>query len=358
MELLDQVYLGNSVRAYLTAAGAVLAVLLVVKIAVYVLVKRLSLLAQRTKTSVDDTVIRILGATRFLLATIVALHLGAQFLTLRSDVATWLRLAAVLAFLLQVGLWLSASVTATAVRMREKKIARGDTAGLGIIAMMGLFGRIVVWVVVVLLALDNLGVNITAAVAGLGIGGIAVALAAQNILGDIFASVSIMLDQPFVIGDTIHVGDLVGTVEHIGVKTTRVRSVNGEQLVFSNGDLLGSRIRNYQRMAERRVVLTLGVTYQTPIPMLERLPALVKEIVERQPQARFDRAHLKAFGASSLDYEVVYWITTPEYGVFMDTQQRVDLEVLRAFERLGVDFAYPTQTHFSGSAAPRAAAQG
>ncbi|HUS65286.1 MAG TPA: mechanosensitive ion channel family protein [Kofleriaceae bacterium] len=358
MELLDQVYLGNSVRAYLTAAGAVLAVLLVVKVVVHVLVKRLSLLAQRTKTSVDDTVIRILGATRFLLATIVALHLGAQLLTLRADVATWLRLAAVLAFLLQVGLWLSASVTATAVRMREKKMTRGDTAGLGVITMMGLFGRIVVWVVVVLLALDNLGVNITAAVAGLGIGGIAVALAAQNILGDIFASVSIMLDQPFVIGDTIHVGDLVGTVEHIGVKTTRLRSVNGEQLVFSNGDLLGSRIRNYQRMAERRVVLALGVTYQTPIATLERLPALVKEIIEREPQTRFDRAHLKSFGASSLDYEVVYWIKTPDYGVFMDTQQRVDLEVLRAFERLGVDFAYPTQTHFSATTAPRAAAQG
>lgn len=342
--MLDEVYLGNSVRAYLTAAGAALAVLLLVKIATYVLVKRLSLLAQRTTTSIDDTVIRILGATRFFLSAVVAVYVGAQFLAIRPDVAGWLRLAAVLAFLLQTGLWLSAAVTATAARMREKKIARGDTAGLGIIAMMGLFGRVVVWVVIVLLALDNLGVNITAAVAGLGIGGIAVALAAQNILGDIFASVSIMLDQPFVIGDTIQLGDMTGTVEHIGVKNTRVRSVNGEQLVFANGDLLSSRLRNYQRMAERRVLLVLQVTYQTPVATLERVPAVVRQIVEEEEQARFDRAHLKAFGASSIDFEIVYWIKTPDYAVFMDTQQRINLEVLRQFERIGAGFAYPTQT--------------
>jgi small-conductance mechanosensitive channel len=346
MELLDQVYLGNSVRAYLTAAGAALALLLVIKIVIYLLVKRLSLLAQRTSTSVDDTVIRILGATRFLLAAVVALHVGGQFLVLRPDVSGWLWIAAVLAFLLQLGLWLSAAVSAAAARMREKKMARGDTAGLGIIAMMGLFGRIVVWVVVVLLALDNLGVDITAAVAGLGIGGIAVALALQNVLGDIFASVSIMLDQPFVVGDTIHVGDMVGTVEHIGVKTTRLRSVNGEQLVFSNGDLLASRIRNYKRMTERRVVLVVGVTYQTSLPTLERVPGEVKEIVEGVEQARFDRAHLRGFGASSIDFEIVYWIRSPDYQIFMDTQQRINLEILRRFERIGAGFAYPTQTLF------------
>ena len=344
MELLDQVYLGNSVRAYLTAAGAAIALLLFVKIATYVLVKRLSVLAQRTRTSIDDTVIRILGATRTWLTAIVAIHVGGQFLVLRPDVAGWLRLAAVLAFLLQLGMWLSAAVTATAVRMREKKIAQGDTAGLGIIAMMGLFGRIVVWVVVVLLALDNLGVDITAAVAGLGIGGIAIALAAQNILGDIFASVSIMLDQPFVIGDTIQLGDMTGTVEHIGVKNTRVRSVTGEQLVFANGDLLSSRLRNYQRMAERRVLLVLQVTYQTPVAALERVPEVVRGIIEKEEQARFDRAHLKTFGASSIDFEIVYWIKVPDYLVFMDTQQRINLEVLRQLGRIGAGFAYPTQT--------------
>jgi small-conductance mechanosensitive channel len=358
MEMLDQVYLGNSVRAYLTAAGTALAVLIAVRLVIHVVVKRLGLLAKRTRTSVDDTVIRILGATRTLLAAIVAVEVGAQILALRPDVAGWLRLAAVLAFLLQVGLWLSAAVTATAVRMREKKMAAGDTAGLGIITMIGLFGRIVVWVIVVLLALDNLGVNITAAVAGLGIGGIAVALAAQNILGDIFASVSIMLDQPFIIGDTIHVGDLVGTVEHIGVKTTRLRSVNGEQLVFSNGDLLTSRLRNYQRMAERRVVFTAGVTYQTPVATLERIPQVVRQIIDQEPSARFDRTHLRGFGASSIDFEIVYWVKVPDYAVHMDLLQRINLEILRQFERLGVDFAYPTQTLFAGRPAARAEAQG
>jgi small-conductance mechanosensitive channel len=198
----------------------------------------------------------------------------------------------------------------------------------------------------VLLALDNMGVNITGLVAGLGIGGIAVALALQNILGDLFASLSIILDKPFVIGDFIVVDQLMGTVEHVGLKTTRIRSLSGEQVIFSNAGLLQSRIRNFKRMAERRVVFTVGVTYQTPYEKLARISALLREAVELQQGVRFDRAHFKEYGDFALVYEIVYFVTSPDYNKYMDIQQAINFEIYRRFQQEGLEFAYPTQTLF------------
>jgi small-conductance mechanosensitive channel len=181
-------------------------------------------------------------------------------------------------------------------------------------------------------------------VAGLGIGGIAVALAIQNILGDLFASLSIALDKPFVIGDFIIVDQLLGTVEHIGLKTTRIRSLSGEQIVFSNADLLNSRIRNYKRMYERRVVFSIGVTYQTPYEKLASIGTTLKEIIESQPDVRFDRAHFREYADSSLNYEVVYYVKSPDYNRYMDIQQAINLEIYRRFQDGGIEFAYPTRT--------------
>jgi len=195
-----------------------------------------------------------------------------------------------------------------------------------------------------LMALDNVGVNVTALITGLGVGGIAVALALQNVLGDLLASLSIVLDKPFVIGDAITVDTLTGTVESIGLKTTRLRSVSGEQLVISNGDLLKSRIHNWKRMAERRVVLAFGVSCGTPPGTVERIPGLVRALVEGQDLTRFDRAHFKGFGASSLDFEAVYWILSADYGLFMDRQQAIGLGLLRAFEREGIELASAAPT--------------
>jgi len=203
-----------------------------------------------------------------------------------------------------------------------------------------------VWFVVILIALDNLGVNIKTLIAGLGIGGIAVALALQNILGDLFASLSIILDKPFVIGDFIIINEYLGTVEHIGLKTTRIRSLSGEQLIFSNSDLLKSRIRNFKRMYERRVVFTIGVLYQTPYEKLCRIPKMIREIVEGNDQVRFDRAHFKEYGDFSLKFEIVYWIQNPDYNLYMDIQQTINLEIYKKFEASRIKFAYPTQTLF------------
>lgn len=210
---------------------------------------------------------------------------------------------------------------------------------------------------ILLLALQNTGVDVTSLIAGLGIGGIAVALALQNILGDLFGSLTIALDKPFVIGDFIVVGSEMGTVEHIGLKTTRVRSLSGEQLVFGNADLLSSRIRNYKRMSERRVVFGFGVVYATPPETLEAINAIVRRAVETQSNVRFDRCHFHRFGASSLDFEAVYYINSPDYNAHMDAQQAVHLSIVRAFRDQNIEFAFPTQTLYlsdNGAAASRA----
>jgi small-conductance mechanosensitive channel len=166
----------------------------------------------------------------------------------------------------------------------------------------------------------------------------------QNILGDLFASLSIVMDKPFVIGDFIVVDDCAGTVEHVGLKTTRVRSLSGEQLVFANSDLLGARLHNYKRMNERRILFGFGVLYATPPDQVEQIASMVRNIVEAQPQTRFDRAHFKGFGESSLDFEVVYWMLDPDYNRYMDTQQSINLALLRAFTDAGIGFAFPTRT--------------
>lgn len=210
----------------------------------------------------------------------------------------------------------------------------------------------IAYAIILLLTLQNLGVNVTAMIAGLGIGGIAIALAMQNVLTDLFASLTIALDKPFVAGDFIVVGSEMGSIEHVGLKTTRVRSLSGEQLVFANSDLLSSRIRNYKRMSERRVVFAFGVVYSTTPEVLEAIPAIVKEIIQTQKNVRFDRCHFHRFGGSSLDFEAVYYIASPDFNAHMDAQQAVHLGIARAFRDRTIDFAFPTQTLHIASLPP------
>jgi small-conductance mechanosensitive channel len=272
-----------------------------------------------------------------------AVFLGAMALTLSPHVYGVLRTFAILAALLQVALWATVGIETWVSRERRRRLAQ-DAAAATLVGALNFILRLVLWVFIVLLALDNLGVNVTALVAGLGVGGIAVALALQNVLGDILASLSIAADKPFVLGDTIQVDSFVGTVEDVGWKTTRLRSLSGEQLIFANSDLLKSRIRNHARMADRRVVLAFGVDYKTTADQLEKIPRLLRAIVEAQPAARFDRAHFKGFGQSSLDLEAVFFLTDPDYKLFMDAQQSILLALMRALEREGIRLAQPDRT--------------
>jgi small-conductance mechanosensitive channel len=203
---------------------------------------------------------------------------------------------------------------------------------------------LLIWGIGLLFLLDNLGFNVGAIVAGLGIGGIAVGLAASAVLGDAFAYLAILFDRPFELGDFILVGDYIGNVEHIGMKTTRLRSLSGEQIIFSNKDLTDSRVRNYKRMRERRVVFTVGVTYDTTLPQIQEAPQLIKAIIDGTPHTRFNRSHFCAFGDSSLNIETVYYVLSPDYMVYMDAQQAINLQLKEAFEQRGIDFAFPTRT--------------
>jgi len=187
-------------------------------------------------------------------------------------------------------------------------------------------------------------------VAGLGIGGVAVALAAQAVLGDLFGYFVIFFDKPFEIGDFIIVGDKMGAVEQIGIKTTRLRAIGGEQLVFSNKDLTDSRVHNFKKMERRRVVFKLGVIYQTPSEKLKAIPQIVKSIIEKQNDATFDRGHFATYGDFSLDFEFVYYVTGADYTKYMDIQQAINMAIFETFEREKIEFAYPSQTLFVNKA--------
>lgn len=195
-----------------------------------------------------------------------------------------------------------------------------------------------------LFLIDNLGYDITTLVAGLGIGGIAVALAAQTILGDLFSYLVIFFDKPFEIGDFIIIDDKMGTIEYIGIKTTRIRTLSGEQLICSNTDLTNSRVHNYKRMEKRRVVFSFGVIYQTAASQIKRIPGIVREIIESDAGNTFDRAHFSSYGDFSLNFEVVYYVMTPDYNIYMDRQQAINIAIFERFEQEKIEFAYPTQT--------------
>lgn len=241
----------------------------------------------------------------------------------------------------QLGVWGTAAIVTWLLARRQA--AGADRAAIGSLGIIGFVMRVVVWALILLLALDNLGVDVTALVAGLGVGGIAVALAVQNVLGDLFASLSITLDRPFEIGDFIIVGEYLGSVEQIGVKSTRLRSLGGEQIIMSNADLLGSRVRNYGRMNERRVVFSLSVTYETPREKLKNIPSIIKQCVERREAARFDRSHFAKYGDFALSFETVYYVRSPDYNAFMDIQQAIYFDIHEAFEREQIEFAYLPQ---------------
>ncbi|WP_439546840.1 mechanosensitive ion channel family protein [Sandarakinorhabdus sp.] len=254
----------------------------------------------------------------------------------------------IVAMAVQVALWLRELVLGL-IRSRASGDAEDSIALGSAMGVITVLVNVVVWLLVGILILDNLGVNVTALVAGLGVGGIAIGLAAQGIFSDLFAALAILFDRPFRVGDTISYGGSIGSVEHIGLKTTRIRSLSGEQLVMANTKLLEQQVANLRRIEERRVVMTLGIIYQTPPDVLEALPGNLQAIVDAQDNCRFDRAHFTGFGASSLDFELVFFTTVPEHIVFMNVRQAVGFAIVRRFAELGVEFAYPTQTSFTAA---------
>jgi small-conductance mechanosensitive channel len=345
MQLLEYTFYGNTVQAWAIALLVGLLVAAVTRLVERLIETRLEKLAQRTKATWDDLAAYALNRTKRFFYVVITLYVASLALTLPARVRSLITSVVVIALLIQGGIWMTSAVAYWLGHYRKRQLPQ-DPAAVTTVSALGFLSKLAVWSIVALLALDNLGVDVTALVAGLGVGGIAVALALQNILGDLFASLTIVLDKPFVINDFLVVGDLMGNVEHIGLKTTRLRSLSGEQLVFSNSDLLSSRIRNYGRMFERRVLFAVGVTYQTPREKLEKIPTIIRDAVAAQDKTRFDRCHLKEFGDFAIIFETVYYVLEREYGVYMDIQQAINLKIHERFEQEGIEFAYPTQTLF------------
>lgn len=283
-----------------------------------------------------------LSRTTFVFLLLLGLFVGLQLLAHGARTAAIAASALTIASFWQAGLWATTAASAWFQHKRRTSVST-DRASLGSLGIVGVVVSTVIWVLVALMTLDNLGIDVTALVAGLGIGGIAVALAVQNVLGDLFASLSIALDRPYVVGDFLSVGEFLGTVEDIGIKSTRLRSLSGEQIIMSNSDLLSSRLRNYGRMQQRRVVLATGVTYETPVADIARIPATIRAIVESQEDVRFDRSHFSGHGDFALQFETVYYVLSADFNRHMDIQQKILLEMHQAFESQGIEFAYPTQ---------------
>lgn len=335
---------GVPLWSLLVALGATVASYGAILLVLHLLTGRAKVWAAQSHSSMAATVVDVLEGTSRLLMLVVALLVGAAMLDLPGRWETRMSQLWFVAVALQMGLWGMRAIGIGVRRYVERHSSTGMTQVSASATLMSWGLRTLLWSVVLLAILSNVGVNITAFIASLGVGGIAVALAVQNILGDLFASLAIAVDKPFEVGDFIVVGGIAGTVQVIGLKTTRIRSLQGEQVVMSNTDLLKQTINNYRMMQERRIVFTFGVAYHTTPEQAEAIPELVRKLVHAHDKLRFDRAHLKGFGSGSLDYEVVYIVKDPAYATYMDMQQSINLGLMRELRALGVEFVRPTST--------------
>jgi small-conductance mechanosensitive channel len=342
----------NDIQPYLVedspwtwlAIGVVsLIVTLIIKLVLKTISHSLRKIAEKTVSKWDDIAVDIIDSFKSPIIYLATFFVLTRSLPQSEPLKNSLMTLVVVCIVIQIAIWGLHVIHNWRKIVLDKKIEAdpSSAAALGLLYTGIQIGFIVI---VILIGLSNLGIDISALLAGLGVGGIAVALAAQNVLGDLLASLSIVLDKPFVVGDFIVSGEEKGTVEHIGIKTTRLRSISGEQLVFSNKDLLESRVKNFKRMWTRRVVQSFGVTYSTPAETLAKIPGWVKAIVENQEKLKFDRCHFCAYGASSLDFELVFFVSDAEYNVYMDLQEKVLLSLFRKFSEENVNFAFPTQS--------------
>jgi small-conductance mechanosensitive channel len=337
----DQLLLGNSVPAWLIAAVVGIAVWS----ALWIVRKLIAARYKGYSSARNHTAIRLIayliGNTKQILFLAIALDAAQEFLTFPAKIQHIVSNVVLILILIQVGLWAGRTVR---FYLTMKEAERGpDQVFAGSLDIINFVAGMLIWSLLVLVALDNFGVNITALLAGLGVGGVAVALALQNVLGDLFASLSIALDKPFVVGDNLVIDTFIGKVEHIGIKTTRLRSDSGEQIIVSNADILKSRVRNTGRAPELRALATIRVAYSTPLEKLKAIPGLLESIVREHQQARFDRCHLKTLGDSSLLFELSYFVRQPSVNPLLDLQQAVNFRILDEFKGLGVEFAYPAQ---------------
>ncbi|MBU2566050.1 mechanosensitive ion channel family protein [Patescibacteria group bacterium] len=334
-------FAGNSLRSYTIAIFALIAsIFLFLIIQRFILVK-LDKLAQKTQTDFDDVLIATFQKIKPQFYYLVALYVAFHFLTFPEIFSKLFDAAILIIVIIQI---LSASQTFIDYLFEKLAKKQKDAGSKSAMNTLAKVAKIILWSIGILLILSNLGIDITSLVAGLGIGGIAIAFALQNILADLFASFAIFFDKPFVPGDFIVVGEHSGTVEKIGIKSTRVRALQGEEIIISNKELTSARVQNFKRLKERRTTFTIGVTYDTPASKLKKIPGMIKAIIKEIDSTKFDRAHFKSFGDSALIFEIVYIIKSDDYTEFMDVQQKLNIGIHQSFNEAGIQMAFPTQT--------------
>ncbi len=343
-DVLDYSIFGNTVLSYLASLGIFIGGMVVVFAFKKYVLGRLKIWAEATDTTIDDLLVTLIEKYLVPVVYFGIFYASLHTLDLTEEFKQGLKISAVV---LVTILAVRAAVSAVNYGL-ESYLNKSASSTGGEKQLKGIRGliNVAIWALALVFLLDNLGVKISAVVAGLGIGGIAVALAAQAVLGDLFSYFVIFFDKPFEIGDFIVVGDKMGVVEYVGIKTTRIRALSGEQLVFANKDLTDSRIHNFKKMERRRVVFKLGVIYQTPFKKLTLIPQIVRDIITEQADATFDRGHFASYGDFSLNFEFVYYVTGADYNKYMDIQQAINLSIYNAFEREKIEFAYPSQTLF------------
>ena len=342
-EILKQVYFDNSLERWLVAFLIAVTLSIVLSILNKWLIRHFRRYSEQTHHDFDDLLVELLSKTSLVIIFVFSLLIALLYLDVNEFILGIRKHIIIIAVITQFGFWADGLISYY-IKKKTRHEAFKTGSRVTQLKAIGLLIKFLVWIVVIIFIISNLGFNVTTLVTGLGIGGIAIALALQNVLGDVIASLSIIFDKPFEVGDFIAVDDLSGDVEDIGLKTTRVKSLSGEQLIFSNNDLLKSRIKNYKKMNERRILFTLGVVYETPHEKLVRIPDILKEIITDEPQTKFDRAHFYSYGDFSLNYQIVYFVLSRNYTDYMNAQQSINLAVFKKFNEEGIEFAYPTQT--------------
>ena len=340
--ILEQVLLGNRVSTYAIFVSILLLGIAAVKIFKIIFLRKFKEWAKKTVTTLDDFIVNIFEKIGVPILYFTLFYLSVKVLTLSpflDKIVNVLAMAAYISFIVR----LFVEVINYSFEIYWKKTRQTETFEHSLSGALVIV-KFAIWSFAAIFFLDNLGFKISTVIAGLGIGGVAIALAAQAVLKDLFSYFSIIFDRPFEVGDFIIVGDLLGTIEHIGIKTTRIRSLGGEQLIFSNSDLTDSRLRNYKRMQQRRVVFKLGVTYNTPLDKLKDIPGIIENTIKSIKDTRFDRAHFFSYGDFSLIFEIVYYVLGGDYNKYMDVQQEINFILKEEFEKRDMQFAFPTQT--------------
>ncbi|MFQ6137326.1 MAG: mechanosensitive ion channel family protein [Candidatus Hydrothermarchaeales archaeon] len=346
MEILNYTIGNNYVKDYLLALAVFLLAVIVLKIFKYVIINKLKKISAKTRTELDELLIKIIDKVGWPFYLLLSLYIALQFIQIPNFIETALYYVILVLVTYYVIIGIQDLIDYGTHKIILKRREEEKEVDTSVIDLLSKILKGVLWGVAVIFILSNLGYNVSTLIAGLGIGGIAIAFALQNVLSDIFASFSIYFDKPFKIGDFIIVGDDLGVVKKIGIKTTRLQSLWGQEIVISNRELTSTRINNYKKMEKRRIHFTFGVVYNTSTEKLKKILKIIKEIFDKIELADLDRVHFKEFGNFSLNFEVAYYVDTGDYNKYMDTQQEINFAIKERFEKEGIEFAYPTQTVF------------